>query len=186
MRFILITIHLVVVQSHSRLFFPRPDDDAGNSIANGALTTENCGHSPPLSWGSASTTTFSPGIKKQLTFTFQSQRISFFIYHAGYSTIQIQELVSRNGPYRICLLDSNEICRLVLLDHIPQSTAGPINYFVNVYLPDVKCDSNEKCKLQLLWIQTGGTECKYYDRDPKVQVSLPTNVIPPACTSVCT
>ena len=104
-------------------------------------------------------------------------------FKPGFATIQIQELVSQNGPYRLCILDKNEVCRYILLDHIPQNAAGPINYNVNVYFPDVKCDANTQCKLQLLWILTGGEECKYYDRNPLEQAVLPKRVVPNACTS---
>jgi hypothetical protein len=95
----------------------------------------------------------------------------------GWNTITWEESISHAGsPFRIAILDQNEVAKVVLLDHIPHDDASSPNmnieqtyqdYKLSVFVPNVKCD---KCSLQLLYVMTDkstrcGMETCYYNPD---------------------
>jgi hypothetical protein len=161
---------LLCVSSHGRLTAPFPDDYVASGAGNAAQGTENCGHNPKYTWGGVNSAVSPSGTGLKYT-----------SFTPGFATIRIQELAGHTGPYRLCLIDSNEVCRYVLADHIPQNSAGQMNYKVTVWLPNVKCDAATQCKIQMMWVLTNSNPCVYYDRNPTVQTTLPTG----ACTSIC-
>eukprot|EP01038_Epipyxis_sp_PR26KG_P010852 gene10852-14569_t len=93
-------------------------------------------------WGFGSVTTLSP----------------------GWTTLTWEESISHHGsPFRIAILDENEVAKIVLLDHIPHDDASSPNYMLestftqykmSVEIPNVKC---EKCSLQFLYVMTDKT-----------------------------
>jgi len=134
------------VAGHGRWLCPAArdeKDEKGEHIAfdNTGNKYAACG---PMSmqWGFGQTTTLQP----------------------GWVTLSWEESISHSGsPFRISILDENEVSRIVLLDHIPHNEdSSPTAYVektytpykVSVKIPDVNC---EKCSLQLLYVMTDKT-----------------------------
>jgi len=96
----------------------------------------------------------------------------------SWQTFTWEESVTHTGaPFRISVLDDNEIERVVLLDHIPHNdAANPIPglestyvpYSITVYIPDIQC---EQCSIRLLYAMTdktvkcGSPQCNYWVDD---------------------
>lgn len=82
----------------------------------------------------------------------------------GWTTVSWEESVFHKGsPFRLAILDENEVARVVLLDHIPHNDASTptpgvetsyTRYSMSVEIPDIKCD---KCSLQFLYFMTEKT-----------------------------
>lgn len=145
--------------SHARWKCPLPRDDLDSEGKH--IIFENSGNHyaacGPLTgqWGVGTVTSLKP----------------------GWTTLVWEESVSHKGsPFRIALLDGNDVAKMILLDHIPhndmtnpienvESTYAP--YRISIYIPDVNCP---KCALQLLYPMTDqsthcGIQTCYYNPD---------------------
>lgn len=80
----------------------------------------------------------------------------------GWTTLNFEESIPHLGsPFRIAILDHDEVPRVVLLDHIPHNDAATnsdkynetkfIQTKISVNIPDIKCT---QCVMQLLYIMT--------------------------------
>jgi hypothetical protein len=163
-RRILLSISLFILlgltQGHARFKCPPPRDANDANGHHDAFSNTGNKHGPcgPMSgnWGFGGFTKLSPG-KQTLTW---------------------EESISHKGsPFRISILDENEIERIVLLDHIPHNDdTKPIPYVessyspysITVEIPDIQCS---KCSIRVLYVMTdksvacGLAQCVYYADD---------------------
>jgi len=95
-----------------------------------------------------------------------------------WQTFVFEESIAHTGaPYRLSILDENELEVFVLLNHIPHNEAAmPIPYVestyvpynITIYIPDVQC---AKCTIQLIMFMTDKTvkcgipTCHYFAND---------------------
>jgi len=96
----------------------------------------------------------------------------------SWQTLTWEESVAHKGaPFRISILDQDEVERVVLLDHIPHNeNAAPIAglestytpYTISVFIPDVSC---VQCSVRVLYFMTDKTvncgvpKCFYHPDD---------------------
>lgn len=153
----LFLVHLGTVHCHARWKCPLPRDEKDTNGKH--IVMENTGNKEgacgPQSgnWGFGSVTTLAP----------------------GWTTFVWEESINHKGsPFRVAVLDQNEIQRIVLLDHIPHDDgAKPTPYIEKTYqeykisinIPDISC---KNCTLQLLYIMTDksvncGVETCFYN-----------------------
>lgn len=149
------------VESHSRFKCPTARDwnDATGKHIPFDNTGNKVGPCGPFSgkWGMGGNVTLTANSWQ--TFTWEES-----IAHAG-------------APFRVSILDENEVERVTLLDHIPHNdAASPIPYVettyvpysISVFIPDVLC---AKCSIRLLYVMTDKTTkcdipiCTYYADD---------------------
>lgn len=137
---------LAAVSAHGRWKCPTPRDALDSS--GNHITFDNTGNKEgacgPQShnWGFGKVTSLKP----------------------GWTTLVWEESISHSGgPFRLAILDENEVAKVVLLDHIPHNDqSSPDNkdessfqpYKMTVYIPDIDC---KKCSLQLLYVMTDKT-----------------------------
>jgi len=103
---------------------------------------------------------------------------NFTLTPNSWQTLTWEESVFHTGaPFRISILDENEVDRVTLLDHIPHNEAAKpvpyieatyVPYSITVWIPDVLC---QVCSLRVLMFMTDKTVncdqelCTYYADD---------------------
>lgn len=96
----------------------------------------------------------------------------------AWQTLTFEESVAHTGaPFRISILDENEVEQIVLLDHVPHNNNSKpvpyvestyVPYSISVYIPDVLCT---KCSIRAIMVMTdksvacGWNICTYHPDD---------------------